>query len=146
MGQLARRPDSDPARCSIIESGSLSLRLPSGLRKRGRPRRPRGQMEASVLHLLLADFLGPRPVRIPGPPRSAAAVAGHGRPGRIRGSARALLASAELSMRRPRARDGPALARDVGGQRAAALADLQGEDTSLQFSPGRSPSICSNPV
>ena len=44
MGQLARRPGTDPVRASVFEPDSLVVRRAEGPRKRGRPRQTRGKL------------------------------------------------------------------------------------------------------
>ena len=62
MGQLARRPGSDPVRRSVFEPGTLDLRKLAGARRRGRPRQTWGHLvwknalEVAGSHARLADY------------------------------------------------------------------------------------------
>ena len=65
LGQLARRPCNDPVRCSVLQPGGIEPRLPTGPRKRGRPRQMWGNMVLNnCLRIAgtrgrLADFFRP---------------------------------------------------------------------------------------
>ena len=65
LGKLARRPGNDPVRSSVFQPGGIELRMPTGTRKRGRPRQMWGNMvlnncmKVAGSRARLADFFRP---------------------------------------------------------------------------------------